>query len=89
MVALALPEEQRGIGIGMNTLIRTIGSAIGPVISTVFMDTYVTWLLYDVNGQFIPVAQVPDYSAFHYMYMVAIALMFLSLIASLFTKTML
>ncbi|AKV74134.1 MULTISPECIES: MFS transporter [Metallosphaera] len=86
MVALALPEEQRGIGIGMNTLIRTIGSAIGPVISTVFMDTYVTWLLYDVNGQFIPVAQVPDYSAFHYMYMVAIALMFLSLIASLFTK---
>ncbi|MEM2663080.1 MAG: MFS transporter, partial [Metallosphaera sp.] len=52
----------------------------------VFMDTYVTWLLYDVNGQFIPVAQVPDYSAFHYMYMVAIALMFLSLIASLFTK---
>ncbi|WP_338602272.1 MFS transporter [Sulfolobus tengchongensis] len=86
MVAVSLPEEQRGIGIGMNTLIRTIGSSIGPVISTVFMDTYTTWLIYDFNNQIIPVAQVPDYSAFHNMYMTAIALMFLNLIVSLFTK---
>jgi len=66
MVAVSLPEEQRGIGIGMNTLIRTIGSSIGPVISTVFMDTYTTWIIYDFNDQIVPLAQVPSYLAFHY-----------------------
>jgi len=86
MVAVSLPEEQRGIGIGMNTLIRTIGSSTGPVISTVFMDSYVTWAVYILQGKMLPIAQFPAYSAFHYMYMTAIGLMFFSLIVSLFTK---
>jgi len=79
MVAVSLPEEQRGIGIGMNTLIRTIGSSTGPVISTVFMDSYVTWAVYILQGKVLPIAQFPAYSAFHYMYMTAIGLMFFSL----------
>jgi len=86
MVAVSLPEDQRGIGIGMNTLIRTIGSSTGPVISTVFMDSYVTWAVYIFKGEIIPVAQFPSYSAFHYMYMTAIGLMFFNLIVALFTK---
>ncbi len=86
MVAVSLPEEQRGIGIGMNTLIRTIGSSIGPVISTVFMDTYTTWIIYDFNDQIVPLAQVPSYSAFHYMYTAAVGIMVLNLIVALFTR---
>jgi len=86
MVAVSLPEEQRGIGIGMNTLIRTIGSSSGPVISTVFMDSYMTWIMYTLGGKIIPIAQVSYYSAFHYMYLTAIGFMFLNLIIALFTK---
>ena len=86
MVAVSLPEEQRGIGIGMNTLIRTIGSSTGPVISTVFMDPYLTWAVYIFKGEILPIAQFPSYSAFHYMYMTAIGLMFFNLIVALFTK---
>lgn len=86
MVAVSLPEEQRGIGIGMNTLIRTIGSSIGPVISTLFMDTYTTWIIYDFNDQIVPLAQVPSYLAFHYMYTAAVSIMVLNLIVALFTR---
>ena len=86
MVAVSLPEEQRGIGFGMNTLIRTIGSSTGPVISTVFMDSYVTWIVYVVKGEILPIVQVPSYSAFHYIYFTAIGFLFLALIVSLFTK---
>ena len=86
MVAVSLPEEQRGIGIGMNTLIRTIGSSTGPVISTVFMDSYLTWSVYIIKGRIIPIAQFPYYSAFHNMYAIAIGLMFFNLVISLFTK---
>ncbi|TRM75780.1 MFS transporter [Sulfolobus sp. E5] len=86
MVAVSLPEEQRGVGIGMNTLIRTIGSSIGPVIATVFMDTYTAWIVDIVNNQFIPIASVPSFTAFHWIYITGMVLMILNLIVSLATR---
>lgn len=86
MVAVALPEEQRGIGIGMNTLIRTIGSSIGPVIATVYMDSYTAWIIYVFNNQYLPLASVPSSTAFNYIYITAIGLMLVNLIISLATR---
>ena len=86
MVATSLPEESRGVGIGMNTLIRTIGSSIGPIIATVYLDSYVAWLIYPFNNQFIPVASVPSSTAFNYIYITGAIFMFLNLIVSLATK---
>ncbi|MEM3270126.1 MAG: MFS transporter, partial [Saccharolobus sp.] len=82
----SLPEESRGVGIGMNTLIRTIGSSIGPIIATVYLDSYVAWLIYPFNNQFIPVASVPSSTAFNYIYITGAIFMFLNLIVSLATK---
>jgi hypothetical protein len=86
MVAVALPEEQRGIGIGMNTLIRTIGSSIGPVIATVYMDSYTAWIIYVFNNKYLPLASVPSSTAFNYIYITAIGLMLVNLIISLATR---
>lgn len=86
MVAVSLPEDQRGVGIGMNTLIRSIGSSVGPVISTVFMDTYTAWIGYLFNNQYLPIASVPSSEAFHYIYLVGICLMFINLLVALLTK---
>jgi EmrB/QacA subfamily drug resistance transporter len=48
MVAVSLPPEARGVGMGVNTLIRQIGASIGPVLAssimTAFQSSYVTQL---------------------------------------------
>lgn len=86
MVAVSLPEDSRGIGIGMNTLIRTIGSSIGPVASTSILDSYQTWALLTYKNTIIPIAQLPDSTAFNDIAILAIILLFVSMLISLATQ---
>ncbi|MCY0859592.1 MAG: MFS transporter [Sulfolobaceae archaeon] len=86
MVAVALPEDARGIGIGMNTLIRTIGSSIGPVAATSIMDSYESWSFLIYRNLIVPVAQLPSSTAFNDIAILAIGMFFLSFIVALFTQ---
>ena len=55
MISVSLPKESIAVGLGMNTMLRNLGGAIGPVLATTIMSTY-----YDTVQ--IPVA--PYYIAF-------------------------
>lgn len=40
MISNSLPEETRAVGLGMNQMLRNLGSAIGPVLATTVMTSY-------------------------------------------------
>lgn len=86
IISITLPEEERGVGIGLNTLIRTIGSSMGPVVSTVLMTTYQTWIIIPYNNIYIPIQQIPDQTAFNMIFLVSIIFMVLNLFLSSFIK---
>jgi EmrB/QacA subfamily drug resistance transporter len=86
MIAVSLPAEYRAVGFGMNTLLRALGSAVGPVVATVVMDSYQTWSVSVINGRVIPVALFPTARAFDYVSMMGMAMMSLSLLVSFWAR---
>ena len=40
MLAISLPREAVAVGLGMNTMLRNLGGAIGPVLATTIMASY-------------------------------------------------
>ncbi|MGD6806827.1 MAG: MFS transporter [Candidatus Bathyarchaeia archaeon] len=40
MVAMSVPPENRAVGLGMNTMLRNVGGAIGPVVATTIIATH-------------------------------------------------
>lgn len=86
MIAVSLPAEYRAVGFGMNTLLRALGSAVGPVLATVVMDSYQTWSVSVVNGRVMPIAQFPTQRAFDYISVMGVIMMALSLLVSLWTQ---
>jgi EmrB/QacA subfamily drug resistance transporter len=40
MISVSLPDETVATGLGLNTMLRNIGGAIGPVLATTIMSTY-------------------------------------------------
>jgi EmrB/QacA subfamily drug resistance transporter len=85
MIAISVPRESVAVGLGMNTMLRNLGGAIGPVVATVIMATYTTTSLVPVQGHLVPVA-FPSASAFDYIFALAIGLMVLVIAISFATK---
>ena len=83
MLAISLPRESIAVGLGMNTMLRNLGGAIGPVVATVILSTYTTKIV-------LPFGQPPIYlgnaTAFNYIFEIGIALMVLCVAISLATK---
>lgn len=86
MVAVSLPAEYRAVGFGMNTLIRALGSSVGPVVATVAMSSYQTWYVAVFSGRPVPVALVPTPTAFNYIAAIGIALMLVTLLFAWFAE---
>ncbi len=86
MIAVSLPAEYRAVGLGMNTLLRALGSSIGPVVATVIMTTYQSWDITILQGKILPVGEFPTATAFNYIAIFGIILMLLTLIFSSFTQ---
>jgi MFS family permease len=82
MLAIALPRESIAVGLGMNTMLRNLGGAIGPVLATTIMATYSTLVILG-PGQTLPLA---NSTAFNYVFAIGIALMILCAAISLATK---
>jgi len=40
MISVSVPKENTAVGLGMNTMLRNLGGAIGPVLATTIMATY-------------------------------------------------
>ena len=66
MVSVSLPAETVATGLGLNTMLRNIGGAIGPVVATTIMSSYAVAV-----GPF----SFPNATAFDYVFEFAIVLM--------------
>ena len=60
------------VGLGINTMLRNLGGAIGPVVATAIMTTYTTPLL--IGGHPVPGKTVPDAAAFNFVFEVGMVL---------------
>jgi MFS family permease len=81
MLAISLPPQNIAVGLGMNTMLRNLGGAIGPVVATVIMTTYTRQVF--VHGF---TATFPTASAFDYVFEIGIGLMILVVAISLTVK---
>ena len=89
MISISLPGDSVATGLGLNTMLRNIGGAVGPVVATTVMSTYTT--IVKIPRQtpqgviLVPVA-FPNATAFDYVFYLAIGVMFVAIILSLATK---
>ncbi len=85
MLAISLPRENVAVGLGMNTMLRNLGGAIGPVVATTIMASYTTTVVEQISGHSVPVA-FPTATAFNIIFGVGIVLAVVVLGISLATK---
>ena len=89
MISVSLPRETVATGLGLNTMMRNIGGAVGPVVATTIMSTYTTILSIPHQTPqgtvLVPIA-FPNATAFDYVFYLGIAVMFLAILMSLATK---
>lgn len=87
MLAISLPRETIAVGLGMNTMLRNLGGAIGPVVATVIITTYTIQYYATVQGHLVPTGEYfPTASAFDYIFAIGISLMVLVVAISFATK---
>ncbi|MEM4130857.1 MAG: MFS transporter, partial [Metallosphaera sp.] len=85
MIAVSLPETSRGIGLGVNTLLRNLGASIGPVLATSIMTSYKNPYVLMLGNRILDVSFYPGGEAFDVMFEVAIIVILTNLGISLFT----
>lgn len=72
MISVSVPKESTAVGLGMNTMLRNLGGAIGPVLATTIMSTYRDTLLNPITHQ--PIAALANPAAFNTIFVIGIAL---------------
>jgi len=82
MISVSLPDETVATGLGLNTMLRNMGGAIGPVLATTLMSTYAITVAIPAGTPGLcpsPAASCPmtfpTASAFDYIFYLAIACM--------------
>lgn len=84
MISVSLPRENIAVGLGMNTMLRNLGGAIGPVLATTVMSTYTDSILNPVTHQ--PIAVLANATAFNTIFTIGIALTLIIIALSLTIK---
>jgi MFS family permease len=79
MVSVSLPRETVATGLGLNTMLRNMGGAIGPVVATTIMSTY------SVTPPGSPISFATS-SAYDYVFYLGIACMIAVVAIALATK---
>lgn len=77
MISIALPKDSITVGLGMNSMLRNLGGAIGPVLATTIMSTYV--IIYGPTT-------VPSAQAFDIIFEVGIVFVVIMLVLSFAIK---
>jgi MFS family permease len=73
VIILSTPRQFSGISLGMSSLMRIIGAAIGPALAGMYMQTHQSLL--DVNGIF---GYFPSATSFNMIFVSAVAFSFAS-----------
>jgi EmrB/QacA subfamily drug resistance transporter len=83
MVTISLPPENVGTGLGLNTMLRNIGGAVGPVLATSIMSSYTLPLPANVVA---PGVSIPSATAFDYIFYLGAAVLVGAILLALFSK---
>ena len=84
VVLLSSPRESSGVTIGMSSMLRIVGSSIGPALAAMYMQTNQSMI--NVNGG---VESLPSSFSFDLIFLTAVALSIVSISLSIFlTKKM-
>jgi MFS family permease len=86
MIAVCVPEENTAVGLGMNTMLRNLGGAIGPVLATTIMSTYTGQIIITVQGHPVVVGTAGNSTAFNTIFTIGIAVMLVIIALSLTIK---
>jgi len=81
MISISLPAENVGTGLGLNTMLRNIGGALGPVVATTILSTYTTSV---TLGD--PVVAFPNATAFNTIFYLGAAVLAVAIVISLTAK---
>ncbi|MFP3263694.1 MAG: MFS transporter [Nitrososphaeria archaeon] len=74
MVAVSMPAEDVSVGLGMNTLFRFLGAAVGPVAVATLMTDYQSFDVLRLGGMELVISGLPAPAAFDYTFIIAAAL---------------
>jgi MFS family permease len=83
MVSVSVPKDSTAVGLGMNTMLRNLGGAIGPVLATTIISTYYTTLKLPKPPYIL---KFGDATAFNTIFAIAIVLMGVIIALSLIIK---
>ena len=89
MISVSLPRDTVATGLGLNTMLRNIGGAIGPVVGTTIMSTYTTIanIPHQTPGGVVLIhVAFPNATAFDYVFYLAMGVMAMAIVLSLATK---
>jgi MFS family permease len=86
MISVSVPRDNVAVGLGMNTMLRNVGGAIGPVLATTILTTYTSPLIYQVGGIPVVVGQFGNSHAFDLIFEIGIVLVAVVAVMSLFVK---
>lgn len=75
MISVSVPRENTAVGLGMNTMMRNLGGAIGPVLATTIMSTYTGPIVMTIQGHAVVVGTAGNATAFNTIFVVGIGLM--------------
>jgi MFS family permease len=83
MISVSVPKESTAVGLGMNTMLRNLGGAIGPVLATTIIATYSDKL----GPPILPtIMTFGNKTAFNTIFAIGIALMIIIIALSLTIK---
>jgi MFS family permease len=74
MISMSVPAENRATGLGLNTMLRNVGGAIGPILATTIMATYASPYTVTIQGVQKVVGAFANETAFNTIFAVGIVL---------------
>ena len=86
MISISVPKENTAVGLGMNTMLRNLGGAIGPVLATTIMSTYTGFIVVNVSGHQAVVGTAGNSTAFNTIFAIGIGLMVVIIVLGLTAK---
>jgi EmrB/QacA subfamily drug resistance transporter len=87
MIAVSMPPENVAVGLGFNTMVRFLGSSVGPVLAATFMTDYKSYVVYGTTASvFKEMFSEAGTLAFNYIFLTGMIFSFLTLIVSFFAN---
>ena len=82
MISISIPDDSVATGLGMNTMLRNVGGALGAVIGTTILSTYTTSLTVSPGAT----VGFPNSTAFDYVLYVGMGFLIFAILISLAAK---